>query len=388
MYSKNEGQQFTVLPAFVIMANQESAFWKNIQTGGEYLIDAITTLSGVGNLAKFRHLSKLAKLGHKLTLANKAKRVVSGFAAFAEISSGTINTLLKLSGLNDTKFGQSLSEVLFYLELVSLGGELTNAIRNGLKKASKEVLEHPNLKKYLDEVKIDLPNGKKRKLSPKEKIQLKNELKQVQGKGGAYGDSIIATSDPVKVKQFEEGYKKLLKLNLHLNPEKAINYLEDAMPHFNHKVVDGEIIQISKTNCGNTVEVMKDFIRHGKLDKAGKSGFQTFDVVTPKFGHGSFVDIHKTIDTSAIPRLEQIMKNGDEVVIYGMQHKKTVKGARGEVAEKSIGHYFYGKKIQGKLHIGDPQTGEFFVFSASSRKAHEYLNIVGKDGFKYLTVKN
>ncbi|MFK7750487.1 MAG: hypothetical protein AB8B65_19000 [Kordia sp.] len=155
LYDTNEGQQFTVLPAFVLLANEESAFWKNIQTGGEYLIDIVTTFSGVGNLAKFRHLKSIAKLGHKLTLAQKAKKAVTGVAAFVEISSGTINALLKLTGVNDTEFGQNVSEVLFYLELFALGGEITNFIGKRLAKASKALLDHPNFEKYLNKIEID-----------------------------------------------------------------------------------------------------------------------------------------------------------------------------------------------------------------------------------------
>ncbi|EDP94216.1 hypothetical protein U8527_07530 [Kordia algicida OT-1] len=171
IYNKSEGRKFTVLPAFVLLANEESAFWENLKTGGEYLLDAVTTLSGIGNLAKFRHLSKLVKLGHKLVLAQKVKKAVTGFAAITEISSGTINILLKLSGLNDTKFGQSLSEVLFYLELLSLGGELAN----GLKNAAKKVLKSDDLGKHIDNL------VKKGEIDELDKINFHDELKRIVG---------------------------------------------------------------------------------------------------------------------------------------------------------------------------------------------------------------
>jgi hypothetical protein len=380
LYDKSEGQQFTVLPAFVLLANEESAFWKNIQTGGEYLIDAITTLSGVGNLAKFRHLSKLAKLGHKLTLVQKAKKAVRGLSAIAEISSGTINTLLKLTGINDTAFGRAISEALFYLELVALGGEITEFIGKKLTKITREVLEHPNLDRYLNKIEIDLPNGKKRKLTAKEKSQLKKELDQFDSWGGSYGNSIIASSDPVKVKQFEEGLKRLEKLNLKANPEKAIDYLEDAMPYFNHEVVDGKIVQISKTNCGNTVEVLRNFIRNGVLDPAAKSGLQSTEDVAAKFGFGSFQE-------SKLIRMNEILEEGQEIVIYGVKQKIPVRGYRGETKFKKFGHYFYAIKREGRLHFFDPQTGEVVIF-ANTTKFDNFYKRGYEHGFEYLTVKN
>ncbi|HEU4495925.1 MAG TPA: zincin-like metallopeptidase toxin domain-containing protein [Flavobacterium sp.] len=125
----------TIVPAFMLLANADQQFGHNVVKTGEYALDAVTTLSGVGNIAKFRHLAKLGK-------AKSAIATVRLAAGTVEITSGAANTLLKLTGLEDTKGGSALRDYLFWLELLSLSGEITIAIKNGLKKSAKEVLEH------------------------------------------------------------------------------------------------------------------------------------------------------------------------------------------------------------------------------------------------------
>ncbi|WP_310028963.1 hypothetical protein [Flavobacterium arsenatis] len=139
----------TLVPAFVLYANELKTFWSNVVTTGEYTVDILTTLSGVGNIAKFRHLAKIATKAQKLSFVSKtgkaiatAKSTVVATAAVVEISSGTINILLKLTGFKDTQIGKALNEFLFYMELLSLGGELTAAIHNGIRKNAKEILKH------------------------------------------------------------------------------------------------------------------------------------------------------------------------------------------------------------------------------------------------------
>jgi len=113
----------------------------------------VTTLSGIGNIAKFRRLTKLAKLAKAATDVNKATKVVKaanilryvkGAAGVVEITSGSVNLMLKITELDETEFGQNLSKVLFYLELITLTGELTVPMKAGLKKASKEVIKNSN----------------------------------------------------------------------------------------------------------------------------------------------------------------------------------------------------------------------------------------------------
>jgi len=138
----------TVIPAFLLFANENKAFWNNVIKTGEYAIDIATTLSGIGNLAKFRYLSNLVKLAERVETASKVAkaanvlRYVKGAAGVVEVTSGSVNLMLKLTELDQTELGQSLSKVLFYLELITLAGELTAPMKTGLKKSAREVIEN------------------------------------------------------------------------------------------------------------------------------------------------------------------------------------------------------------------------------------------------------
>lgn len=139
----------SVVPAFMLKANRDKQFWSNVITSAEYAADILTTVSGVGNIGKFRYLAKFAAKAEKLSFVSKtgravatARKAVAATAAVVEITSGTVNTLLKLTDARDSKWGKALSEYLFWLELLSLSGELSVAIHNGLRKSAKEILEH------------------------------------------------------------------------------------------------------------------------------------------------------------------------------------------------------------------------------------------------------
>lgn len=147
------------IPGFFLHVKENKDFWNNVYFGGELLLDFITTFSGVGNVLKFRHLISVAKRASKLRFASKAAKVakvkaaVKAVAAVVEISSGTINALLKLSENNNTELGRDISQFLFYLELLSLSGELTDAIKTSLQKRSRKILsDKSSLEGKLDEL--------------------------------------------------------------------------------------------------------------------------------------------------------------------------------------------------------------------------------------------
>ncbi|MGB3592022.1 MAG: zincin-like metallopeptidase toxin domain-containing protein [Nonlabens sp.] len=129
----------------MLKAAEDKAFWSNVLTTAEYAIDIVSTFSGVGNILKAGRLLKVLNSGHKLVYktATATRLITAGKAAVGviEVTSSTVNALLKLSGETDTSFGRAVSEYLFYLELLSLTGELTAALRNALKKSAKDVLE-------------------------------------------------------------------------------------------------------------------------------------------------------------------------------------------------------------------------------------------------------
>lgn len=59
-----------------------------------------------------------------------------------EVSSSSVNLMLKLTELDETELGQSLSKVLFYLELLTLAGELTAPMKANIKKSAREVIDN------------------------------------------------------------------------------------------------------------------------------------------------------------------------------------------------------------------------------------------------------
>jgi hypothetical protein len=141
---EQEENNFTKLPAFLLHTHKKKAFWENIMTVGEYTVDVITTLSGVGNILKFGRLYKVLQAGKKLTSGSRTftKTVtgVKGVAGVAEISSGSVNFLLKLTGVNDTDLGREISKYLFYFEIAALSGELSLALYSKLQTSARKIL--------------------------------------------------------------------------------------------------------------------------------------------------------------------------------------------------------------------------------------------------------
>jgi hypothetical protein len=223
---------------------------------------------------------------------------------------------------------------------------VVTAIRKGAK----------NIKPFLDEVLEFL-----RKFFDDIRKEIKND------KGGAYGSSVVATNDPEKVKSFVEGFKKLSSIKI----IKPLTHIKEAMPYFNHKAIGEVVVPIDFTNCGNTVEVVVEFLRTGKLRLAESSGMQRLEEVAAKFGGGSF-------QPSTIPRMKELIKDGDIVIVYGIKHKNKITGS-------TEGHYFVGMKDKSKFHLIDGQTGEQVIFSQTK----EYGDFIkrGYLEFKYLKVK-
>lgn len=198
-YNDKAIQLQTLSPMLLIKANEDKTFWSNVATTTEYAIDVITTLSGIGNIAKFRHLARAVRIAQA---SNKSKRViwylkfskvVKGAAAGVEITAGTVNALLKLTGLKDDPFGRAVSEFLFWLELLTLTGELTAAISKGLKTTANTLTKGKELD-LLNESLDDLV--KKGEIDLFQKIKIIDELENVKRvKSG-------------RVKQFKEFVKR------------------------------------------------------------------------------------------------------------------------------------------------------------------------------------
>ncbi|CAA0236914.1 hypothetical protein [Tenacibaculum maritimum] len=160
---QKEGIRFTKLPAFLLYANNQKAFWENVLTGVEYSVDILTTVSGVGNLIKAGRLVKLLKNGKNLLYKTKqvttAIATTKAIAGVIEVSSGTVNALLKLTSIDDTKLGISISKYLFYLEMIALTGEVSLFLREKLKNSARGILkERKELEKLLNKSVKDSKN--------------------------------------------------------------------------------------------------------------------------------------------------------------------------------------------------------------------------------------
>ncbi|GAA4760824.1 MULTISPECIES: hypothetical protein [Flavobacterium] len=222
IYIKNLEEQETsikldaVVPAFVLKANEDKQFWHNVIKTTEYAVDALTLLSGVGNLYKFRYLAQVAARAETLNFVSKigravatARRVVAGTAATVEITSGSLNALFKLTGFEDTDLGKSLQEYLFWLEILSLSGELTVAIHKGIQKSAKEILTNK------DEL---LKNLKEQGVDDVTKSKILNEISQIANSNAK--NSLLDDFMELRAKYFNTSataFNKLIKESLELN---------------------------------------------------------------------------------------------------------------------------------------------------------------------------
>ena len=238
-------------------------------------------------------------------IANSSSRAVRLVAGTIEISSGVLNTLLKLTGLNDTEFGITLSEYLFYLELLSLSGEVTAALRNRLTAVGKELLQHEaSISKKLDDL---IQKGEIDELA---KRDLWEHLEEIAG-------SI-------------NGIVKLGKLE-------DLDFLKNAINKFNF---DDLGRQISKTNCVNVVQSVDQYLKTGKLIKAEKSLRQSIGILENIY--------NRAFIRTRIPTLQLIMKEGETGIVYGIRNVKN---------GFSNGHVFNVIKRKDKLIFIDGQSG-------------------------------
>lgn len=139
-----------IIPAFMLYANQDQQFWHNVLKTGEYALDIISILSGFGALAEIRYFARVAQLVEGAEGMSKAGKIlkavnffkyIKGAAGIAELTSGTVNLMLKITRFEETEVGQKLAQALFYLELITMAGELTFSLKGGLKKAAKEAVD-------------------------------------------------------------------------------------------------------------------------------------------------------------------------------------------------------------------------------------------------------
>ncbi|HRG87608.1 MAG TPA: hypothetical protein PLW44_01215 [Chitinophagales bacterium] len=185
-----------VIPAFYLLAVEDQNFWANFQFGVQIGIEIITTISGVGNLFKLRHLRHLSKL----------EGVVVSMGAI-QVVSGTVGVMLNFVDENDAKYGpfcDKLRNVLIWIDLASLGAD---AIASKLlKDAAKEALEESRKLKLVLEEEAERATKEAEKAAEIAKDEaeiekIQNELKKIAGE-----EKLIIVSNP-----FDELGGKYLK---------------------------------------------------------------------------------------------------------------------------------------------------------------------------------
>lgn len=161
-----------IVPAFMLFANSNQQFWQNVIKSGEYALDVAVIAGSYGTLSGIAAGEIIGTLA-----------VARGVGAVAGITSSVANIVLKLSNAEDSVLGQAFCEYLFWIEMLSLSGELTIAIRNGLKRSATKLVEKEEdfakLEKQLDEAVVE-ENGAQRKLTQNEKDGIIDELEDTK----------------------------------------------------------------------------------------------------------------------------------------------------------------------------------------------------------------
>lgn len=296
-----EVQRFS--PMLLLKANEDKSFWSNMATAGEYGVDVITTLSGVGNLTKFRHLARIVKAAETLNKSNKFIRTytiyktVKGAAAGAEITSGTVNALLKITNVKEKELGKAISEFLFWLELASLSGEVGVALKKGLQKSAKTIVENTDdLNKYLDDL------VKKGELEEAEKARL---IKEIENTGGIKS----------KIEDFFERVKNKGKPIKEIFISDIVKQLRNVTPQSTRvaKALSKDKIQ-KKVLDSNSFEIYAE-IFGGKQDFSRISAFEYDGIMY--FRENTPIDkffneiVHE--GTHAIDRINLLMNDYDEL---------------------------------------------------------------------------
>ncbi len=168
----------TILPAFILYGADERADVDDWKTAGEYALDIATLATGVGNVYRFRHLLKLSKLQQVVRIGKAARVARAAFVNLIEISSGSLSLMIKLAELENEPWARDLQEVLFWLEVASLGVEISDAVAKKLRASGKRVIQKQDVildqandydellrrENALDEI-ADIADAERRRLS-------------------------------------------------------------------------------------------------------------------------------------------------------------------------------------------------------------------------------
>ena len=190
-------------------------------------------------------------------------------------------------------------------------------------------------------------------------LQLKSALKKFRGKQlEDYLDELVELAGMAEnlattknVDLFLASATRLESLNI--TAKTAMQYLDEALVHFNYQVIDDLVIQIGDKNCVYVVEAVEEYLRTGKIIKVIPSDVQSIYSLASKY-KGTFL-------TKTIPQIGDLMKDGERGIIYGVRNP----------ANKS--HVFNVIKINGTLKMVGGQSGLPAVIRQSGYTEFKYL---------------
>ncbi|MCI3938120.1 hypothetical protein MQX03_12980 [Chryseobacterium aahli] len=325
-----------IVPAFMLFANSNQQFWNNVIKSGEYALD-------IGVIAlSYGTLSGLAAAEVITTLA-----VARGIGAASAITSSVANIILKLANAEDSALGQAFCEYLFWIEMLSLSGELTIAIRNGLKRSAVKLVgteeNLTKLEKQLDEVIVE-ENGVRRKLKKEEKDGIVDELE------GHIEKEKIKRKVDKKYKEFCKKWENISLLKL------TKNELIDALQGYTKHGDDvAELLRTNKMQYEFLDDAdFEDLLRDYDYDNV-LTDEQIFNSKAATLGGKTFYRSSASVDDF----LTEIVHEGSHVIdnilkkkmLKDGKAKKEIDGIIGNNWEQEIRAYSHERDWQLKIRI-------------------------------------
>ncbi len=201
-------------------------------------------------------------------------------------------------------------------------------------------------------------------------LQLRRALEKLKGKElEEYLDDLVdlagmaenlATTKNVDL--FLASAARLESFNI--TGKSALQYLDEALVHFNHYVVDDVVFKIGDENCFSVAQVVDDYLKTGKITKAKPITLTDIDDL-PKIYGGNYSRI-------TLPSLQNIMKEGERGIIWG-KIKEVIKYHNGEPVKEIIGHFFNVIKKDGLLLYKDGQIGRDAIIGIKQYEEFKYL---------------
>ena len=242
----------SVVPIFMLKYIDDIGDRSDIETMVGYVVDGVLTLSGIGNLTKFRHLTKLSKLQH-------VKRIIGG----VEFTSGVLSYLT--SFMNDCPadddFCKGIKAFTFWLEMASLSADAITEYM--LKKAAKNVKQIGIPSNFDDQPTLDKID---------ELVGSLEKVREIERFLEALGDSYPQLKNKLEAMRLDVGDDIVHELIDSLGDSQDVLKVLDNNPHFLDDIDD-----IAKaTRLARALNIFGEVRRKVELepfDTVSKKGF-------------------------------------------------------------------------------------------------------------------